>query len=167
MLAKTLLPDPEFLLLDEPASGLDPHGRAALRNILQQLAANGRAVLISSHVLAEMNDFCTAVGIMQRGRMVVTGTIADVATRIGRQATLLLEVVGGAEILEQVLAARGLGPVTKRDGGHWEVGFEQDRDAAADLLAEAVQRGARIASFSRRKESLEDLFLQVGAKEVS
>ncbi len=166
MLAKTLLPRPDFLLLDEPASGLDPHGRAALRDILKQYAAEGHAILISSHVLAEMNEFCTAIGIMQRGKMVVSGGIEDVAGRIGRKGMLLVEVLAGAEAFERLLAERQLETV-KRNGSLWEVAFEGDRELAADLLSEAVGRGVRLASFARRKDTLEDLFLQVGAKEVS
>src|SRR5262245_14247121 len=73
MLAKTLIPDPQVLLLDEPASGVDPQGRIDLKNILRRVAAERKTVLISSHILAEMNEFCTAVAIMERGRVVVSG----------------------------------------------------------------------------------------------
>ncbi|MEJ7638559.1 MAG: ABC transporter ATP-binding protein [Singulisphaera sp.] len=78
MLAKTLIPGPRVLMLDEPASGMDPRGRIDLKNILKALGAEGKTVLISSHILAEMTEFCTSVAIMERGRMVVSGTIEDV-----------------------------------------------------------------------------------------
>ncbi len=71
MLAKTLIPDPRVLLLDEPASGVDPQGRIELKNIMRRLAEEKRTVLISSHILTEMDEFCTSVAIMERGRMVV------------------------------------------------------------------------------------------------
>jgi ABC-2 type transport system ATP-binding protein len=167
MLAKTLLPSPAFLLLDEPASGLDPHGRTSLKDILKRFTAQGGAVLISSHVLAEMNDYCTAVGIMQRGKMVVSGSLEEVAQRVGRPDVLLVEVVSGEDILAQLVADRGNGPAVHKGGANWEVPFDGDRDTAADLLAEAVARGVRIASFAPRRDTLEDLFMQVGAKEVS
>jgi ABC-2 type transport system ATP-binding protein len=167
MLAKTLLPGPRFLLLDEPASGLDPHGRSCLKDILRRFAAEGGVVLISSHVLAEMNEYCTAVGIMQRGRMMVSGSLGEVAQRVGRPDMLLVEVVSGEEVFAQLVAARGKGEAVHTGGPTWEVPFDGDRDSAADLLAEAVSRGVRIASFAPRKDTLEDLFLQVGAKEVS
>src|SRR5262249_18627409 len=95
MLAKTLLPEPTVLLLDEPASGLNPNGRIQLREILRDLAARGRAVVISSHILAEMSEFCTSIGIMQRGRMVVSGPVAEVAARVGSRAALTIEVLEG------------------------------------------------------------------------
>lgn len=167
MLAKTLLPDPKFLLLDEPASGLDPHGRSSLKNILKDFAARQRAVLISSHVLAEMNEFCTAIGIMQKGNMVVTGSIDEVADRIGRPDVLLVELLSGQEVFAAVLRERGVEPVPPRNGGPWEIPYDGNPETAADLLASLVERGARIASYSPRKDTLEDIFLQVGAKEVS
>lgn len=167
MLAKTLLPDPEVLLLDEPASGLDPHGRSRLKQILKQVAARQRAVLVSSHVLAEMNEFCTALGIMERGRMVVSGSIDEVSGRVGRTGTLLVEVLAGAEQFRAVLVERLAVAPLKTDGARWEIPFSGSQEEAADLLTEAVGRGVRLASFARRKDTLEDLFLQVNAKELA
>jgi ABC-2 type transport system ATP-binding protein len=79
VLAKTLLPDPQVLLLDEPASGLDPLGRIELRKILLQLRAAGKAVLISSHILTELSGFCNKAAIMERGKLVQFGSIADLS----------------------------------------------------------------------------------------
>ena len=73
MLAKTLLPDPKVLLLDEPASGVDPYGRALLKDIMRKLGAAGKTVIISSHILSELSEFCTSIGIMQKGEMVISG----------------------------------------------------------------------------------------------
>jgi ABC-2 type transport system ATP-binding protein len=83
-LAKTLLSDPQVLLLDEPASGLDPNARIELKQIIRSLAAEGRSVLVSSHILSEMSEFCTSVAIMERGRMVVHGTIAEVQAKFNQ-----------------------------------------------------------------------------------
>ncbi len=77
VLAKTLLPDPQVLLLDEPASGLDPLGRMELRKILLQLRDTGKAVLISSHILTELSGFCNSAAIMERGKLVTSGAIAE------------------------------------------------------------------------------------------
>ena len=82
MLAKTLIPDPRVLLLDEPASGVDPQGRIDLKNILRRLAEEKQTVLISSHILTEMDEFCTSVAIMERGQLVVGGRIEEVNQRI-------------------------------------------------------------------------------------
>src|SRR5262245_42776669 len=79
LLAKTLLHDPKLLLLDEPANGLDPMARIELREILKSLAKMGKTILISSHILTELSDFCTAAGIMEKGRMVASGRTEEIA----------------------------------------------------------------------------------------
>ena len=108
MLAKTLIPEPRALLLDEPASGVDPQGRIDLKNILRRLATEGKTVLISSHILAEMNEFCTSVAIMERGRLVVAGRIDDVNRRVMGDSLLVVEVLGDPRCLS--LSGRGRYP---------------------------------------------------------
>ncbi len=97
MLAKTLIPDPQVLILDEPASGVDPQGRIDLKNVLRAQAAAGKTVLISSHILAEMTEFCTSIAIMQKGQMVVSGRIEEIRDRILGAATMAVELVGPAD----------------------------------------------------------------------
>src|SRR5436305_4823192 len=97
MLAKTMIPQPQVLLLDEPASGVDPQGRIDLKNIIRRMAEERKTVLISSHILAEMNEFCTAVAIMEQGRIVVSGRIEDVNRRILGDSLLSVEVLGEPE----------------------------------------------------------------------
>ena len=168
MLAKTLIPDPAVLLLDEPASGVDPQGRIDLKNILKKISAEGKAVLISSHILAEMNEFCTSVAIMERGRLVLGGRIDEVNRRIMGDTAIAVEVLSEAQEFRRIVAEDGqAGPVEAREGGVHEFRYRGDADAAAGLLARLVAGGVRVASFSRRKDNLEELFLKVGAKELS
>ncbi len=167
MLAKTLIPDPSVLILDEPASGVDPQGRIDLRNVLRDLASRGKTVLISSHILTEMTEFCTSVAIMQKGEMVVNGRINEVRERVMGGGVLAVEVLGSAETFSRIVEADDrAGPIERR-GDHFEFRFHADDEAAADLLALLVREGVRVASFSRRKEGLEELFLKVGARELS
>ena len=168
MLAKTLIPDPRVLLLDEPSSGVDPRGRIDLKNILRRLATEGKTVLISSHILAEMTEFCTSVAIMERGRMVVSGTVDAVRDRVLGAGVLVIEVLDGADALRAVVDADpGASGVEQVNGRTFEVPYHGDADQAAGLLASLVGAGVRVSSFSRRKEGLEELFLKVGAKELS
>src|SRR5436190_17581084 len=104
MLAKTLIPDPQVLLLDEPASGVDPQGRIDLKNILKRLASEGKTILISSHILAEMNEFCTSVAIMEQGELVISGRIEEVNARIMGDTALSVEVLGDVEAFERIIA---------------------------------------------------------------
>jgi ABC-2 type transport system ATP-binding protein len=167
-LAKTLIPDPQVLLLDEPASGLDPQGRIDLKNVMKGLAAQGKTVLISSHILSEMTEFCTAVAIMEKGRMVINGTIDDVRDRVMGGTVLEVEVLGDPGPLLRLVAEDPLaGKAEHVNNGTVAIPYRGDVEAASDLLAALVRGGVRVAAFRRRREGLEELFLKVGAKELS
>jgi ABC-2 type transport system ATP-binding protein len=167
MLAKTLIAEPRALLLDEPSSGVDPQGRVDLKNILRGLADQGKTVLISSHILAEMNEFCTSVAIMEKGSLVVSGRIDDVNRQVMGDSVLSVEVLGEPEVFLSVVGADvRAGPVERRNGAY-AFRFQGDALGASDLLRALVQSGVRVVSFVRRKDNLEDLFLKVGSRELS
>ena len=169
ILAKTLIPEPSVLLLDEPADGVDPQGRIVLKNLLKTLSAEGRAVLISSHILAEMNEFCTSVAIMERGELVVGGRIDEISRRVMGELRLTVEVLDGADAFARIVADDPLAEPIESNGPAriHEFGYRGDADAASDLLARLIGGGVRVASFTRRKDNLEELFMKVGAKELS
>ena len=167
MLAKTLIPDPAVLLLDEPASGMDPSGRIDLKNILKALGASGKTVLISSHILAEMSDFCTSVAIMERGRMVVSGTIKEVGARVMGGTRLEVDVLGNGEDLGRIVATDPLAGTMEIRNGRFTFSYRGGSEQVSDLLTRLVQGGVRVVSFATRKEDLEELFLKVGARELS
>jgi ABC-2 type transport system ATP-binding protein len=167
MLAKTLIADPQVLLLDEPASGLDPQGRIDLKNVLKELAALGKTVLISSHILAEMSEFCTAVAIMERGRMVVSGTIAEVQERVMGGSVLLVEVLGDSAAVAAIVESDAMAGPLEHTNGTFSIPYRGTAEDASALLAALVGGGVKVASFTRRREGLEELFLKVGARELS
>jgi ABC-2 type transport system ATP-binding protein len=167
LLAKALLPDPLILLLDEPASGMDPYGRALLKDCLVDCAAKGKAILISSHILPDLADFCTAIGVMEKGRLVETGTVVEVAARVLGAMRMWVEVVAGAETCEQLLTADSqVSDLQQRDSSFSFV-YAGDKAEAAELAAKLIGAGVRLASFGQEKEDLEEVFLKIGAKEVS
>jgi ABC-2 type transport system ATP-binding protein len=168
MLAKTLIPDPSVLLLDEPASGIDPQGRIQLKNILRQLAEENKTVLISSHILAEMNEFCTSVAIMERGEIVIAGRIEDVNQRVMGDSYLSVEVLAEVELFQWIVGAdERAGVIEHKGNAMYEFRFRGDAHGASELLAALVQQGVRVAAFTRKRDNLEDLFLKVGSKEIS
>lgn len=167
MLAKTLLPEPQVLLLDEPASGMDPHGRAQMKQVIRDFAANGGSVLISSHILSEMNEFCTSIGIMQRGELVISGRVDEIAQRVMGEAVLEVEVLAGEETFLQLVSRHRQVGTPQRKGRQFDLPFSGDENSAAELLSQLIQAGVRISAFHRRRESLEDVFLQIGANQVS
>ncbi len=168
MLAKSLIADPDILLLDEPASGMDPWGRINLKMVLKELAARGKAVLISSHILSEMSEFCTSVAIMECGRLVVAGAIDEVKARVmGAGVELVVEVIGDASALADVVADDPMAGLLMRRDGAYVIPYAGTPEQSADLLGAIVGAGVRVAAFGRRKEGLEELFLKVGARELS
>jgi len=164
-LAHTLVHDPQVLLLDEPASGLDPRARVELRELLRELRSLGKTIVISSHILPELEELCTSVAIVDHGQVLAQGRVADIEKRLRYGAVLRVRVLGEAVAIE---AARDFFAAEPRvasaailDDGQIELGFRGDDAESADLLAGAIGAGIRIISFARAASDLEELFLQV------
>jgi ABC-2 type transport system ATP-binding protein len=164
-LAHALVHDPQVLLLDEPASGLDPRARVELRELLRELRSLGKTILVSSHILPELEELCTSVAIIDRGRVLAHGQVAEIERRLRVGAVYRIRVLGDQATIE---AARvwfethpNVATAAILADGEIEIGFHGDDEAAARLLAEAVTMGGRIASFARAASDLEELFLQV------
>jgi ABC-2 type transport system ATP-binding protein len=167
VLAKTLLHDPPVLLLDEPASGLDPLARIEFRAILRDLGAAGKAVLISSHILTELSDFCNAIGIMERGRMVVSGRIDDILARLSPHTEVEILLAAPDDRLAPILSAHPRVKSYRVDGASARIRFDGDGDALAALLRQLVEAGLAVRRFADRRENVEDIFMKVGAHAVS
>ena len=164
-LAHALVHDPQVLLLDEPASGLDPRARVELRELLRELRALGKTILISSHILPELEELCTSVAIVDHGRMLAQGRVADIEQRLRFGAVLRVHVLAEGEELEAALAHFAADPdvasATILEDRTIELGFRGDDAASARLLARAVSAGLPVVTFSRAASDLEELFLQV------
>jgi ABC-2 type transport system ATP-binding protein len=166
-LAHALVHDPQVLLLDEPASGLDPRARVELRELLRELRALGKTILISSHILPELEELCTAVAIIDRGRVLASGRVADIEQRLRQGAVMRVRLVGDDEARLVATAFYREQPevasVEELPDGALELGLRGDDEAAAALLARSIGAGHRVASFARAASDLEELFLQVTA----
>ena len=165
VLAKTLLPDPQVVLLDEPASGLDPLGRIELRKILLQLQDGGKAVLISSHILTELSGFCNKAAIMERGRLVKSGTLAELSQQMGSRRMSVKWRTEGEAAPPILGATAGLKNLQASASGA-TFDFEGAPEALDDLLKTLVTRGVRICEWRGEGDELEQIFLQSGAKEL-
>jgi ABC-2 type transport system ATP-binding protein len=164
-LAHALVHDPQVLLLDEPASGLDPRARVELRELLRELRSLGKTILISSHILPELEELCTSVAIVDRGQVLAQGRVSDIERRLRFGAVLRVRLLLEGEALE---AARDhfaedadVATAVLLDDGTIELGFRGDDAASARLLAQSVAAGMPIVSFARAASDLEELFLQV------
>jgi ABC-2 type transport system ATP-binding protein len=164
-LAHTLVNDPPVLLLDEPASGLDPRARIELRELVRELRAMGKTVLISSHILPELEELCTRVAIIDHGRVLAHGEVAEIERRLRRGAVLRVTVAGDADAVaaaERALAADpSVSATSVLPDGRIEIGVPGDEVDMAALLARLVRDGHPIAGFAPAVSDLEELFLQV------
>jgi len=162
VLAKTLLHRPRVLILDEPASGLDPLARRDLRQTLRKLAHSGATVFVSSHILSELAEMCSSLCVMNRGRLLASGTVDQVRQQLGGTervltATLLGRQDEAGEWLRSQAAVHDLSVA-----GHQVIfGFTGCDDAQADLMAGLVGLGFRVRAFEEKRSSFEDILVEV------
>lgn len=160
-LAKTLIHDPKVLLLDEPASGLDPRARIEIKELFKELKAMGKTIIISSHILPELADFCNKVGIIERGELLVSGNVQDIMAQVSGGRTLEIKLLDGDEramaILAEAPGVRAVRPVN----AHLHVEFTGDLEAQAGLNKLLIEQGLRVLTFSEQETDLEDIFMKV------
>jgi ABC-2 type transport system ATP-binding protein len=164
-LARALVHDPAVLLLDEPASGLDPRARLELREVVRELGRMGKAVVISSHILAELADLCTHIAIVDGGQVLTAGPVEEVTRRLHGGRSVRVRVLGEGERLRDLLLARpDVHAVQLEEAGEAAtVRFVLDGDehALRLLLADLVTAGLPIFGFGQDVSGLEDVFLRV------
>lgn len=165
-LAKTLLHDPAILLLDEPASGLDPRARIEIREIIKELRKMNKTVLISSHILPELSDFCTSIGIIEKGKLIAAGTLSEIEKRLSGSQVYRLTAIEPLEIIQAYLKEEGL-EAGIDGGGYLEFACNAATEDVAQLLARLVSKNFRITSFYPVAANLEDLFMKITKGEVS
>ena len=169
-LAHALVHDPKVLLLDEPASGLDPRARVELRELLRELRAIGKTILISSHILPELEELCTSVAIVDHGRVLAAGTINEIGQKLRVGEVLRIRVLGDeSEVATARTWFEGREDVASAsiEAGQIEIGFRGDEAGAAELLAAAVRAKIRVASYSPAATDLQELFLQVTDRDTA
>jgi ABC-2 type transport system ATP-binding protein len=160
VLAKTLLHDPMLLLLDEPASGMDPIARRDLRLILQEAAARGATVVISSHILSELSDMCTSVGVMHLGNLLRHGPMETVLESLTvQQVEIRMEVAGGVDDAIELLSSRADIDAVRRDGAKLMFTFRGDKAAQSALLSGLVRQGVQVSAFTPNKSGIESLLM--------
>ena len=162
-LARCLLHDPQLLILDEPASGLDPQARADLKYILRALRETGKSVLISSHILPELGEFCDKVIILKQGVKLAEGSIDEISNQLGEKAkisyTLLKE-----DDFEAAAAIARMFPQTGnifKNNMTLEIEFSGTDEETAELTRRLVVSGILIVSINRTQKTLEEVFLEV------
>ncbi|HEY5312712.1 MAG TPA: DUF4162 domain-containing protein, partial [Pirellulales bacterium] len=160
-LAKTLVHDPPVLILDEPTSGLDPRARLEVKALLKELRRMGKTILISSHILSELADCCTSIGILERGQLLLSGPIDEVYGRIRTTRVIEIRPLGNVEpALAAVRSVPGVVDVQVA-GSRITVELTGSDEELAQLLEHLLARGIRLRSFAEKDPTLEDIFMLV------
>lgn len=168
-LARVLIHDPSVLVLDEPASGLDPRARVEIRELLLEVARLGKTIIFSSHILADVAELCTRVGIMEGGKLVALGAIDQLTERVIPHRLLRIGLLkeSNIETVQAVLAAwPGISAVRPQEGlgrAEWlslEADFSGDDKALHELLASLLKQGLPVVHFSEDTQNLEEVFMR-------
>lgn len=161
-LARCLVHDPALLLLDEPASGLDPRARAELKELISELGRMGKIVIVSSHILPELADFCTKVGIIERGRLLAFGPVDQIARDLQQEKVLEVRLLERANEASLWMHGRPHVQSTNLMGATTiKVGFSGDLNDQAEFVTGLVSAGYPVLEIKELSADLEDVFLRV------
>jgi ABC-2 type transport system ATP-binding protein len=162
-----MIHDPQLLILDEPASGLDPRARIELRELLKELGAMGKTIMISSHILTELAEMCSHIAIIERGRLLVAGPVERIMRSVQAHRVLDIRIVGdGAAALtwlraQPAVRAAELMPGDAPDRGTLTADFDGDDQAQVALVGGLVAAGIGVLSISEARNNLEEIFMRI------
>lgn len=165
-LAKTLIHDPPVLILDEPASGLDPRARVEIKELLKELCRMGKTIFISSHILAELADLCTHLGIIERGKLLVSEPVGEIYRHLRSRKVVRLEVIGETGKAEWILKREGGVSNLLTDDHLLQFEFSGSLEEKAALLHRLVEGGVQVSSFTELAPNLEEAFLALTKGEI-
>lgn len=166
-IARTLLHDPKVLVLDEPANGLDPRARIEMRDLIEELQRLGKTILLSSHILTELSDMCTSVAILEKGRLVASGSVGAIGAQLRPERGVRLRLLEPPrDALEALRAAPGVIEAAREPDGAFELTYRGGDAAVAELVAHCVNRGLRVVRVEPDRNDLERIFLEVTKGEL-
>ena len=160
-LAKTLIHDPKVLLLDEPASGLDPRARIEIKELLKALQEMGKTILISSHILSELGDMCNKIAIIEHGELLTSGDFKEILAGMRQTKEIRLEVFEGADVAAEVLNGQSGIMNVGRSGNEFQLQSDLGAEDLSRLLSRMVSEGVKVLFFGEEQGTLEDVFLHV------
>jgi ABC-2 type transport system ATP-binding protein len=157
----------KVLILDEPANGLDPRARIEFRALLKELRSMGKTILISSHILTELSDICTSVAILEKGKVVASGSIESIKTALQPGLAFKLDVLGGTDAAQGVLVSLPGVSGVQSEGDSLRFQFGAGREQIPDLVRSLVAKGIAITGLQEEKTDLEGLFMRLTKGEVT
>jgi ABC-2 type transport system ATP-binding protein len=160
-LARVLIHDPKVLILDEPASGLDPRARIEIRELLRELKRMGKTIMISSHILSELEEICDHIGIIEHGRLVFSGTLEEIRPRLGIQSKVRVKVLNNPEKAVELLSALPQIREVQVVGEYIAVTFHDGRETDGIIARTLVNGGVDVISLQPEQFKLDDAFLKL------
>lgn len=160
-LARALIHDPKMLIMDEPTAGMDPRSRLEFKGIIKELSEQGKTVLVSSHVLSELSELCSHIGVIEQGKMLLEGSISEIVSRINVSNPVIITVVGETEIALKLLKEHRLVQTITVKGNQLMITFAGTHKEEAGLLRQLVEAGVPVRGFVREKGGLEAVFMQI------
>jgi ABC-2 type transport system ATP-binding protein len=165
-LGRAIVHNPQLLILDEPAANLDPRARIEFRTLIRELAADGKTVLLSSHILTELSEVCDAVAVIEKGKILATGTVQEIMTGLKQQRVLSVRFAGGRDLAARFLLEQP-GVMKVHDANdRLQFEFGGDDNEQATLLGRLVAAGFPVMEFSAESAGLEELFMKITAGKV-
>jgi ABC-2 type transport system ATP-binding protein len=160
-LGRSMIHNPDVLILDEPANGLDPRARIELRQMITQLAGEGKTVLVSSHILTELAEMCDQVGIIERGRLLAVGSVDEIQQRQTSTTTITIRALQNADQLHALLTQQTKIDQLQRNQNAFQFLWKGDQQEQAALLRKIIQEGHDLLEYTSKSISLEDVFMQI------
>jgi len=165
-LGRAIVHNPQLLILDEPAANLDPRARIEFRTLIRELAADGKTVLLSSHILTELSEVCDAVAVIEKGKILATGTVQEIMTGLKQQRVLAVRLAGGRDLAARFLLEQP-GVLKVHDANdRLQFEFSGDDNEQAALLGRLVAAGFPVIEFNAESAGLEELFMKITAGSV-
>lgn len=163
--AVLLIHDPDLLLLDEPASGLDPKARIQLRNVLNRLSTEGKTIIISSHILTELSGFCSHIAIMDKGKIKLHGAVEEIQQKIAGSAKVNISVLKDCDRAVDLIKKFQDAKLITVENNNITVEMDKEPGGLARLNTHLVKEGIKVVSFSEQKTDLEDLFMKISSEQ--
>ena len=160
-LGRAIVHDPDVLILDEPAANLDPRARIEFRTLIRELANDGKTILLSSHILTELSEMCDAVTVIEKGRILATGSVQDILENVRKRRLLSVRVAGPTASVERFLLEQPGVRSVHEAGGCLQFEFEGGDDDQVQLVGRLVAGGFPVLEFSAHSAGLEDLFIEI------
>lgn len=164
-LARSLVHNPKVLILDEPASGLDPRARFEMKGILKNLNDMGKTIIISSHILPELAEMCDTIGIIEHGKMLQKGTVEEIMSEINTTNPLVIKLLDGKETAVRILKENPLVDNLSINENNLSVKFNGEAPDESELLIQMVTNGVKVTSFAREEGNLESVFMKITEQE--